>query len=565
MSEFVNSTLKTGEATDAAPTTALIDGGVRVGGFGWNSGYRNAGSGLFGGDILSAPTIRSAVGEILPARRQAVANSRDVDRNHGPMKAGISKRSVAMVGAQIRLQSLPNWKALGLTPEWAAEFASNFENEFSLWGDDVRCLNDAERHYQFGGQMLLAARNACGADGECALILRYDENRQREYGARYATFLEVLDPDRIETPVDRQDEEGRTIIAGRRLDPWGAYTGFYVRVGHPSDSRTDQPRWEFVPREANGRPMGIHWFFKQRAAAQRGMPSIIASLRQVKMLDRFDDATLQAAVINAILSIYVQTDSGSDDVLKRLQTQAPTGKSSADMEALWDFRFDLYDKLNLRADGVRIPVLPFGDKIEMATANRAADDTKSFRDAFSRAMAAELGLSFEQFTGDYSETTYAGARAGLIDNWRLVTADRHLFTQATASLVAMSVLEEAIMTGKIKLPPGAPDFWENMTAYSQCNFMGPGMGWVDPLNEIKAAQMRIQEGLSSRTYEASLQGQDHRDVIDQQAADDAYAALRGVKLGPPAPTTPVGDEEEEDEKRRRPGAAGGGNEEAEES
>jgi capsid protein len=102
-------------------------------------------------------------------------------------------------------------------------------------------------------------------------------------------------------------------------------------------------------------------------------------------------------------------------------------------------------------------------------------------------------------------------------------------------------------------PESFPDFYENTAAYCQANFHGPGMGWVDPEKDVNAAGKRVEQGLTSPTFEGSVQGQDFRDTVDQIARDHAYARSKGViipgmkeyaafKAPPPPPAAEGGEE-----------------------
>lgn len=520
--------------------SALTDPGVDGfnAGFGGRAPYRDAGRGFWtgGGSVLFAPSSSSPVREVVAQRSSAVENAREADRNHPFIHAGLSKRAINTVGASLRLQYLPNWTALGLDPnsKAATDFVEMVENHFSLWAEDYRLLCDAQRQGQFGAMMLLAARECFGTEGETFLIARYDEDRMAKYGGNYATFFEVVSVDRLTTPSDHvEGMEGQPkIIAGKELDEYGAATAFHVQTTHPNDLNGEQ-KWARVVRETEwGRPVGIHFFFRHRAGQQRAMPAIIASLRSIKMLDKFDDAQLQAAILNAILSIFVESEGTSAEVLQQLTQGTPTGGNNP-LAELWDKRFELYESMELSANGVRIPVLPPGDKIHMETASRASSDTKDFRTAYMRAMAAQLNLTYEQFSGDYSDTTFSSARAALIDVWRLIMADRILFTQHVAQPIFVGFLEELWVRADelgIKWPADAPDFYENIVAWTQCEFRGPGMGWVDPQKDAQASKLRVESGLSSPTSEAALQGASYTDNIDQIARDHDYARGRGVAI-----------------------------------
>ncbi|HEY0083915.1 MAG TPA: phage portal protein, partial [Pyrinomonadaceae bacterium] len=447
---------------DAAPT----NGGYSLGPM--NVGFR----------------LSSANKDIVRERRAALVNAREADRNSTAIRSGITKRAIDMVGKNLRLQSMPNFEALGLTEDWAAEFANQWENEFSLWGDDPRKLNDASRHNNFGSQMFEVCRNTYGADGEAALIIRYDERRQDMYRAHMATFVEVINPVRISNREGLRD--GLDYCQGKVLDEWGAYTALDIEVEDPS-AVAHRLRWERVMRETEwGRPIGVHWFPRYLAGAQRAMPAILGMLRGNRMLDTFDDKLLEQAVKAAFMSIYIKTDATSAEALAKLQP-APSGATDPFLAAM-NARFGLYDELNV--EGQSLPVLAPGDDIAVADAKNTTPDTDSFRFAFERKFANHLGLGYARYSNDYSKTSFASIRAEFIDAWRMTYADRYDFCQSVPAQIALAHLEECIVRNKIILPPNAPPFYENMTAYAQCEFRGPGMGWVDPVKDVKGANLR---------------------------------------------------------------------------
>lgn len=83
--------------------------------------------------------------------------------------------------------------------------------------------------------------------------------------------------------------------------------------------------------------------------------------------------------------------------------------------------------------------------------------------------------------------------------------------------------EEAVNAGDI--PDCTPaDFYKNRVAWTKANWIAAGRGWVDPVKEATAAQLRIETGMSSLEIEvAELTGRDWRDVLEQRAREQAYA------------------------------------------
>ena len=87
-------------------------------------------------------------------------------------------------------------------------------------------------------------------------------------------------------------------------------------------------------------------------------------------------------------------------------------------------------------------------------------------------------------------------------------------------------LEEAINKGVID----APDFYEKRHAWTKVKWIGPGRGWVDPVKEAKAAQLRMQIGLSTLEDECAAQGLDWEEVLEQLAREKAKIVELGLTI-----------------------------------
>src|SRR4029077_17817657 len=87
-----------------------------------------------------------------------------------------------------------------------------------------------------------------------------------------------------------------------------------------------------------------------------------------------------------------------------------------DYRELETFRQDFYAKHPI-TDGEsegHYSVLPYGDKVEMATAERQVVGYDAFVRAIVRLIASALGVTYEEVSMDYSQTNYSSARAALI-------------------------------------------------------------------------------------------------------------------------------------------------------
>lgn len=497
----------------------------------------------FPGELWLKPPIQSAKQEGKKARKDIVRAARHIERHSEHIRGGIDKKTDYTVGHRLQASPRPDWEMLGIEDEAAQEkLMKSMRREFRNWGFDPRLLQDGEGHYDFGGLMWLAFRNLTGPDGECAIVIHSDEKRAKSYGWRWGTYLTVIDPDRIETPAEYAAHPN--VCDGIIQDPDGRRIGMFVRKHHPGDY-TGNIEYTMVPRETKqGRPVGVHWFVKNRASQIRGISALVTIIKQTGMVDKFDDAYLAAAVINQILATWIESPAPAEVVADNLNPAGPGG-NSVDMHwGMFEKKLGYYNDVKMRIGGSRIPVMPPGDKINMSAVNRAMDDPAPLRDGFLRMMASALGLSFEQFAQKFGEANFSSARAAIMDAWVGIMRLRFQFGQHVAALAYGAVMEEAFKKGRLDLPAGAPDFDDYRAAYCQVDFFGPGMPQVDPVKEANAYKILLESKLRSRQEIIATMGNSYIDVFDQIAQERKEAEDRGFTLDPLPPGTPGAEVED---------------------
>ncbi|MQX37886.1 phage portal protein [Roseospira navarrensis] len=449
------------------------------------------------------PHLGSADADLLPERVDIVARIRDLVRNNGWASGAVRRELDTVIGAGLRLSSKPDYRALGLSADWAAEWSDRVEAQWRLWADDPARWCDATRHYTLGGLFGMAYRHYV-IDGDALAVLQW-----RDHGAGFATTVRVIDPDRLSNPHDTMDTD--TLRGGVELDGWGAAAAYHIRKRHPGDWFTpsrDAYAWERIPRETPwGRPVVVHFYDKERDEQSRGVGRLTPVLERLKMLDKYDKVELQAAVLNAILAAFIE--SPFDHSL--LEDALDDGK----LASYQDLRSDFHTKRGLTLGGVRIPTLFPGERIGFHTAARPNQAFAAFEAQALRNIAAGTGLSYEQLSTDWSQTTYSSARAALLETWKTMVSRRTAFASGFCQPIFTAWLEEAIDTGTVPLPADAPDFHRARAAYTRCRWIGPPRGWVDPVKERQGALLGIAGGLSTLEDEAAEQGKDYQEVLEQ--------------------------------------------------
>lgn len=463
------------------------------------------------------PWLGSADGDLLPERQDIVARIRDLARNNGWASGAVRRELDNVIGGSFRLSSKPDWRALGLTKEWAAEYAQQVEGAWRLYAKDPLFFCDATRHQTMGGLFALAYRHYV-IDGDALAVLLWRPDR----GGKYATTVRIVDPDRLSQPWG--EPESDRLRGGVEQDEDGAAIAYHIRRSHPADIGiwgSDIWDWDRIERETEwGRPVVVHFFDRERDGQSRGIGRLTPILERLKMLDKYDKVELQAAVLNAILAAFVESPFDAE--------MFEGGLSTSSIPEYQKQRAAFHTERAVTMGGVRIPTLFPGEKIGFHRAERPATGFADFEAATLRNIAAGFGISYEQLSQDWSKTNYSSARAALVEVWKTLTSRRTAFSERFCTPIFLAWLEEAVDTGRIVLPAGAPDFYEGAAAYAGCKWIGPGRGWVDPVKEAQASVMRVEGNLSTLEAECAEQGADWQEVLEQRAYERRYAQDLGL-------------------------------------
>lgn len=457
------------------------------------------------------PIRRSADGALLPDLSTIVARTEDLVRNNGLMSGAVQLYVDTVIGSGLRLCAKPDWRALGQTPEWAAEWSRLAESGFRQWAYHIDNVSDCARRKSLAGRLGQACR-ALLLKGESFAIAEWRPGRGPGIAA---TAIRMINADRVENPNGEHDSA--TLRRGIRLNSDGAPVAIYVRNGHPTDWYTTErgnlpvrATWRRVPMTTPwGRRRVLHVFDESTAEQSHGKSPFAAMLKRSKKLDRWEDVTLESAVINAMFAATIESDLasavdaiGGTDLSEYVQQVLQWNAGKA-----------------VEFDGAKIPHLFPGEKLQLNRPGQPTEAFASFENAFNRHFAAGLGMSFEQFARDYSQTNYSGAMAGMQDSWRMFRSRRNLIQAQHATQEYALWLEEAVDNGSLPTPPGAPSFYAAKTAWCNCSWIGPGKGHADPLKDSKGQALQLEYGVTTLEEWCADQGRDWEEVLEQRAAE----------------------------------------------
>lgn len=486
------------------------------------------------------PNAGSADADLLGDLATLMPRSRDLARNNGLAAGGIQTLKDNIIGSTLRISVMPDYRQLGWTREQAREWGNTVESEFRSWMDTTDC--DAARTHTLLGQTLMMLSGVLMNGDALALPMwlpRAD--------SPWATRLMLIEADRLSTPPHIGSRSN--VRGGVEFDQYGAPVGYWIRRSHPGDQfgylgtpNYSPDDYEYIPAFTEwGRRRVIHLHDKERTGQSRGKPLFSSVMREFHMAGKYATTELQAAVSNSLIAAFLESDLG---------TEAAGALFGDDPRSQW--KQSVGEAGNVRRmQGGSIITLPVGAKMSPFVPGRPNAAFEAFMVSTLRHIAAGLNIPYELLLKDFSKTSYSSARASMLEAWRYFHGRRRWITDYWLRPVFELWLEEAINAGRIE----APDFYAKRYAYTRCRFIFSGRGWVDPVKEAQAAQLRMQGGLSTMEMECAEQGLDWEEVAEQRAIEHARLKLLGLPIAaavPPAapradPQQPEQDDEDDDE------------------
>ncbi len=438
------------------------------------------------------------------------ARSRDLCNNND-----YAKRFLGMVGANVvggtgfALQSRV-YDAPG-KPDSGANDA--VETAWARWCRRGVC--DVTGRMSFRDLQLLVAKTVA-RDGE-ALIRRI---RGKSAGNPFGFALQVIDIDRLDTRLIRAAENGvAEIRMGVELDSFGRAVAYWLRGYHPGDTYgvaagAVQAAHVRVPAADI-----LHVYTAERPEQVRGAPWMHAAMTRLNNLGGYEEAAVIAARVGASKMGFFKTPDG----------QPPE---------------DGVDENNvpyMEADAGSFGVLPPGTDFVPFNPDYPHAMYDAFVKACLRGIASGLSVSYHSLANDLEGVNFSSIRSGTLEERDQWISVQEWFRDAFLEPIFDEWIGSALAMGQIMLGNGSPLPADKRDKFSAHSFQGRRWSWVDPLKDMEAKILGIQNGLTSPQQVAAELGVDYEDVLVEIKRAQDLADKIGVKLGPPAaaPMPPV--------------------------
>jgi lambda family phage portal protein len=398
--------------------------------------------------------------------------SRDCVRNN-PYAANILDVFTAnAIGTGIKPQSL------------AGTHKREIDNLWLRWTDEA----DFEERLDFYGLQQLVLRNVIEA-GEC--LVRFKINRSLDVPLQ----LQVLESEFLENG-SAELPNGHRIVGGVELDARGRRVAYHVYTQHPSETSIGSHGVVRLPADEV-----MHVFKPLRPGQIRGEPWLSKILLKLHELDLYDDAELARKKTTAMFAGFV-TRLDPEGTMMGEGAANEEGQAFAGLEP------------------GTMQILEPGEDVRFSQPTDVGQNYEVFIKHQLRSIAAGVGITYEQLTGDLENVNYSSIRAGLVEfRRRIESIQHHIMVFQFCRPVWRRWFELAILNNKLL-----------QNAEPHVKWIPQGFDWVDPLKDINATVVAMQNGLMSRAEAVSQRGYDVEDIDIEIAADNERAEKLGLKF-----------------------------------
>lgn len=512
---------------------------MEIGHVGGNKGYGQAGA---------SHTKRSVKG----FRAQSGSPQEDIDLNNYTLRqrgrilymsqpiaaSGIKTTRTNAIGLGLKPNPKINRQLLGMDSKAAEEWQSHVKMEFALWADRKNTC-DATGMNNFYSMQQLALISWLMSGDVFALREMADKTKDAPYSLR----IRLVEADRCSTPgsligfymnlTEGKADNGNKIYDGVEVGKTGMVQAYHFRNTYPYQLTADETEWTRVKAygEKTGLPNVLHIMNSERPEQYRGVTFLAQVIEPMLQLRRYTESELVSAAVQSFFTAFIKTTAPTDE--SGLPINVAEGGDGTVPE-----RYNP-DEYNM-APGNIVMINP-DEEITFADPKRPAKNFDVFVNAICTQIGAALEIPRDLLLKEFNKS-YSASRAALLEAWKSFRMYRTWFVDDFCAPVYEIWLSEAVATGRVN----APGFFSDpliKKAWLGCEWIGPSQGQLEPVKEVKAEIMAVQNGFT--THEDAmmrLNGGDWNSNMDQLERE--YQRLNKIV---PQQETEFEEDEEEDE------------------
>ncbi len=413
------------------------------------------------------------------------ARTRDLERNSDMLNSvvGAYKRNVFGSGFSLRAKTGDDAVDMVLMQAW------------KRWCKKQNC--DVTGTQSFNQIMRMCVQRK-KVDGGILILKRYT-------GQGFVPFqIQTMEVDELDNAQIKPKHSGNRITGGIEYNRWNRPMGYWFRQYDIDGSLPS----ESIYVDAKD---VIFYFTKRRPSQIREMSDLSPTVTRIRDANEFMTAVSVKERIAACLAVFITKNHPSTPGFGRSGEPENGRKVSYDGKTI--------------APGMIREMNP-GDSVSVVNPNGQGTDAATYIKLMQHMIGAGQGLSYEATSRDMSETNYASARQGMIEDGLTYDDEKELLMEVMDEIYETFVIS-CVLAGVVE----APDFWSDKDRYLNHVWTAAPKKWIDPAKEATANKVALNTGQKTYQQIAAENGRDWKEQVDETLEVLKYAEEKGFDMG----------------------------------
>jgi lambda family phage portal protein len=329
-------------------------------------------------------------------------------------------------------------------------------------------------------------------DGE--VLIRHIKTNNSPYGYQ----IQFIESDLLDETLNYTLKNGNKVCMGVEVDQYRKPIAYHLYKENPyGDSYDISNKHIRVPAEEI-----THCYMPNRAEQTRGVSHIATAMSNIKQLSGYLEAEIVAARLGASKSGFFSSADGSSYV--------------------GDDHEDTFNPV-MNVEPGTFQQLPDGMTFTPYDPTHPTSAFEGFTTTVLRSIASGLNISYHALSNDLTSVNYSSIRQGALEDRSNYQLWQEFIVQHFVDVVFKRWLEMSITTKAINLPMGKFDKFADSVNYIPRSF-----AWIDPLKEMQANVVGLQNGIISYSDIVSSYGKDVEETFEQHAKEQELAKLYGI-------------------------------------
>ena len=432
----------------------------------FNKGYSEQGASRTKKSLIGMKSNSGTADEDIGENHELlVKRSRSLFQGSTVAHAALRNVTTNTVGMGLKPKPSIDYEYLGLSEDQKEEMEKIIEQQYALWTKDCGYFK-GESFEELQNLVMLSQLMS----GDVFILLPVDKDSNLK--------LRLVEADQVGGGLAVSDKD---IKNGVELDN-GRIVAYHIKT---KDMKTQ--RIELRGKTSKKRNI-LHIMQAERPIQRRGVPYLSHVIEDLKQLDRYQKAELDAAVIQSYLTVFIETP----------DIEEPLGAPQIPLEE----QVDSQDEGTYELGQGSVNIMNQGEKISTVNPGRQNSSFESFITAICRNIGAALEIPFESLLKKF-DSSYSASRAALLELWKMIKTKRSFLVNQFCSPVYEEFINLLVYSGKLSYVNKERFMKEALyrEALYKAMWYGPTQGQIDPLKEVQSAEKRVAMGITTRSQE----------------------------------------------------------------